>query len=53
MNVLVLGSNGQLGWELQRTCPDNITLSACDYPKIDFFSTDSISQCINSPSPTV
>ncbi|MFH2060542.1 MAG: dTDP-4-dehydrorhamnose reductase [Pseudomonadota bacterium] len=51
MNVLLLGSNGQLGWELQRTCPKNITLTFCDYPKIDFGSTDSITQCINSTQP--
>ncbi len=36
MKVLLLGSNGQLGWELQRTCPDNIILVTCDYPKINF-----------------
>lgn len=35
MKVLVVGSNGQLGWELQRTCPDNVELSAKDYPDID------------------
>lgn len=51
MNVLLLGTNGQLGWELQRTCPKNITLALCDFPKIDFCSTDSISQCISSSQP--
>ncbi|MBT6339663.1 MAG: dTDP-4-dehydrorhamnose reductase [Desulfobacula sp.] len=51
MKVLLLGSNGQLGWELQRTLPDNVTLTICDYPKVDFGSTDSISQCINSTEP--
>jgi dTDP-4-dehydrorhamnose reductase len=51
MKVLLLGSNGQLGWELQRTCPKNITLTTCDYPKVDFCSTDSITQCINSTQP--
>jgi dTDP-4-dehydrorhamnose reductase len=51
LKVLLLGSNGQLGWELQRTLPDNVTLTICDYPKVDFGSTDSISQCINSTEP--
>ena len=51
MKVLLLGSNGQLGWELQRTRPDNITLTTCDYPKVDFCSTSSIDQCINSSKP--
>ena len=51
MKVLLLGSNGQLGWELTRTRPDSVTLTICDYPKIDFCSTGSINQCINSTRP--
>jgi len=55
MKVLLLGSNGQLGWELQRTCAgnntDDIILTACDYPQIDFCSTKSINQCIESTKP--
>ena len=46
MKILLLGSNGQLGWELQRTCPSNITLAPFDYPKIDFLSQTSIRRCI-------
>ena len=51
MKVLLFGSNGQLGWELQRTCPADITLLTCDHPKIDFCNTHSISQCINATLP--
>lgn len=51
MKVLLLGSNGQLGWELQRTCPGNITLTALDYPDVDFGSTESIRKCINESRP--
>ncbi len=51
MKVLLLGSNGQLGWELQRTRPNHITLTTYDYPKVDFGSTDSISQCISLTRP--
>ncbi len=51
MKVLLLGANGQLGWELTRTCPENIILSTCDYPKVDFFSSTSISECISSTRP--
>lgn len=51
MKILLLGSNGQLGWELQRSCPKNITLSTCDFPKVDFCSTSSIKQCIDSTRP--
>jgi len=51
MKVLLLGSNGQLGWELTRTCPKNITLTTRDYPEVDFGSTRSISQCITAARP--
>jgi len=51
MKVLLLGSNGQLGWELQRTCPDKILLTTCDYPKVNFCSSSSIKQCIISSKP--
>ncbi len=51
MKTLVLGSNGQLGWELQRTCPAGITLTLCDFPKVDFTTSDSIHQCIKAAAP--
>jgi len=51
MKVLLIGSNGQLGWELQRTRPDNVILTTCDYPKINLCSTSSINQCINASKP--
>jgi dTDP-4-dehydrorhamnose reductase len=51
MKILLLGSNGQLGWELTRTCPENIDLLTCDYPKVDFLSFDSIKKCIKTSSP--
>jgi len=51
MKVLLIGSNGQLGWELQRTCPAGITLMSCDFPKIDFCSTGSMQECIEKNHP--
>jgi dTDP-4-dehydrorhamnose reductase len=51
MKVLLLGAKGQLGWELQRTCPDNIVLETCDFPKVDFLSTSSIEKCIQASAP--
>jgi len=51
MKILLLGSNGQLGWELQRTCPEKLTIATCDFPKVDFCSTDSIRKCIDSTEP--
>jgi len=46
MKVLLIGANGQLGWEVQQTCPGNVSLSVCDYPKIDLCSNTSIKDCI-------
>lgn len=51
MKILLLGSNGQLGWELQRACPDYVTLDACDYPKIDLCSTGGILERIRAFRP--
>ncbi len=51
MKILLLGSNGQLGWELQRTCPDHAELAVCDFPAIDFCSSDSIKNCIHATRP--
>jgi dTDP-4-dehydrorhamnose reductase len=48
MKVLILGAGGQLGWELRRTCPPDVTPVFCDVPEVDFFSTHSIRQCILS-----
>jgi dTDP-4-dehydrorhamnose reductase len=53
MKILLLGSNGQLGWELQRTCPDHVRLVNCDQPKIDFCSSGSIQDCIQTTRPDV
>lgn len=51
MNVLLLGANGQLGWELQRTRPQDISMDTCDYPKVDFLSTTSVTTCIETARP--
>jgi dTDP-4-dehydrorhamnose reductase len=36
MKILLLGKNGQLGWELQRTLAPLGEVTALDYPEIDF-----------------
>lgn len=51
MKVLLLGANGQLGWELTRTCPSDVTLAVCDFPKVDFGSETSLLHCIGSAAP--
>ncbi len=50
MNVLIIGSGGQLGWELQRTCPKGIGIEAVDFPEIDLLNPSSIRQCISRSS---
>jgi dTDP-4-dehydrorhamnose reductase len=51
VNVLIIGSNGQLGWELVRTCPDGITLFAVDYPDIDITGAGSVASVMDRYSP--
>ena len=51
MKILLLGANGQLGWELQRTCPKDVVMEICDYPKVDFGSVVSIKDCVQKASP--
>lgn len=53
MKVLLLGANGQLGWELQRTCPDNLDLVSCDFPAVDFLSSESIKTCVEKSKPDI
>lgn len=51
MKALIIGANGQLGWELTRTCPDGITLFGADYPKIDLCNRSTINKWINTTFP--
>ena len=51
MKILLLGASGQLGWELQRTCPDDVILISCEFSGVDFCSPDSIRQCIQTAQP--
>jgi len=51
MKVLLLGANGQLGWELQRTCPDHVVLTCCDLPEVDLCRTDSLTRCVTVTTP--
>jgi dTDP-4-dehydrorhamnose reductase len=51
MRVLLLGAGGQLGRELQRTCPAHVRLAACDTPDLDFCRPSSITRCITDITP--
>jgi len=51
MRILVIGSTGQLGWELQRSLVSLGTIIAVDYPELDLVRPDSIVNCINDTAP--
>lgn len=51
MKVLLLGENGQLGWELVRTCPPGVALITCDFPRVDFLLPHTIQACVRESSP--
>ena len=51
MKILLFGAGGQLGWELQRTCPSHVQLNAVDYPDVDFKSDKSIKNSIIESNP--
>lgn len=35
MRALIAGANGQVGWELQRTAPKDVTIIALDKQSMD------------------
>ncbi|WML90411.1 dTDP-4-dehydrorhamnose reductase [Thiothrix lacustris] len=53
MKVLVTGANGQLGFELQATCPAHVQLIATDAHTLDITQTSQIEAAIESHRPDV
>jgi dTDP-4-dehydrorhamnose reductase len=53
MNLLLLGKNGQLGWELQRTLQPLGATVACDYPEINMADMASICRVVQDCRPEV
>jgi dTDP-4-dehydrorhamnose reductase len=53
MKITLLGKNGQLGWELQRTLALLGEVVALDYPKIDLVQIDQTCQMIRESQPDV
>ena len=51
MKILIAGSNGQLGWELNRTCPDEHEIISLDYPGIDISDNRSVIRVLNKYQP--
>ena len=53
MNVLLIGKNGQVAWELQQTCPSYITVHAYGRNEIKITDPFSIEQVITKINPAV
>ena len=53
MKILLTGANGQLGSELQATCPAHITLVATDYSSLDITQTAQIQATLDQHQPSV
>lgn len=53
MNVLIIGKNGQVAWELQQTCPCHITAHAYGRNEINITDPLSIEHVIKQINPVV
>lgn len=53
MKMLLLGKNGQLGWELQRCLQPLGEVVAVDYPEIDLRAPDSLRSLIQELNPRI
>jgi len=53
MRILLIGKNGQLGWELQRCLSPLGELQALDYPEIDLAQPESLREVIHAARPEV
>ena len=51
MKILLFGKNGQLGWELQRTCMLLGEIIALDYPEVDLANSDELRSVIQQAKP--
>ncbi len=53
MKVLVTGAQGQLGSELQATCPENVEILATDREQLDITSLEAIQQFLDKHQPNI
>ncbi len=51
MKILIVGSKGQLGWELEQTTPDGVEVVGVDFPGIDITQPDSIQKMMDEHTP--
>lgn len=53
MKVLITGKNGQLGSELQKTCPSNIELICFGSKELDISNVEQVNELLISHSPDI
>jgi len=53
MRILLIGKNGQVGWELRRTLAPLAEVVAVDYPEINLTDTPALRQFVAGTRPTV
>jgi len=53
MNILLLGNNGQVGFELQRTLAPLGKVTALDFPDVDFLQLDQLAELVRKYNPAV
>ncbi len=53
MKILLIGKNGQVGWEMQRTLATLGEVIAVDYPEIDLSTVTSIQDWVQRVTPNV
>src|SRR5262245_21390077 len=51
--VLLIGKNGQVGWELRRTLAPMSRVTAIDFPQVDLANADSIRNWVRDAQPEV
>ena len=51
LRILLTGANGQLGWELQRTCPTHIELHAHDADALDITDAQAVHDAVQALKP--
>ena len=53
MKVLVTGKNGQLGSELQKSCPNNIDLVCFGSQELDIANAEQVNELLIAHSPDI
>jgi dTDP-4-dehydrorhamnose reductase len=53
MKILLLGKNGQVGWELRRTLAPLAEVTAVDYPEVNFADTPALRRLVAGTRPAV